>query len=63
MTRLYHDWCPFVVEVGGIEPPSESSLIWFSPSASMILGFPSPHASWQACNYGSFIVTGNVSKL
>ena len=51
------------MEVGGIEPPSESSLIWFSPSASAILGFPSLYASQQAYSYGSFMVTGNVSKL
>ena len=45
-----------VVEVGGIEPPSESTLIQFSPSASTILGFPSPHASQQAYDYGSFML-------
>ncbi len=52
-----------MVEVGGIEPPSESLLTSFSPSAATILGFPSPVASRRAAGYGSFMITGNASKL
>ena len=52
-----------VVEVRGIEPPSESMHTQFSPSASMVLGFPSLHALWRACGYGSFSFTGSASKL
>ena len=60
---LYQSFSPFMVEVRGIEPPSESMPTQFSPSASMVLGFPSPHAPWRACGYGSFIFTGSASKL
>ena len=49
--------------VRGIEPPSESMPTQFSPSASMVLGFPSPHAPWRACGYGSFIFTGSASSF
>ena len=52
-----------VVEVRESNPPSESMPTQFSPSASMVLGFPSPHAPWRACGYGSFIFTGSASKL
>ncbi len=45
-----------LVEVRGIEPLSEDSGLWFSPSAAMILNFPLPHASWRAYGIGSFIV-------
>ena len=53
----------YVVEVRGVEPLSESSLIRLSPSEAKDLGFPSPNAPWRAVGYGSFIFTGNVSKL
>ena len=52
-----------MVEVRGVEPLSESSLIRLSPSEAKDLGFPSPNAPWRAVGYGSFIFTGNVSKL
>ena len=52
-----------MVEVGGIEPPSESLLTSFSPSAATILGFPSPDASRRAAGYGSFMITDDASKL
>ena len=52
-----------MVEVGGIEPPSESMLTSFSPSAATILGFPSPDASRRAAGYGSFMITDDTSKL
>lgn len=60
---LYQYLSTKVVEVGGIEPPSESLLTSFSPSAATILGFPSPVASRRAAGYGSFMITGNASKL
>ena len=55
----YFNHCSTVqdmVEVRGIEPLSEDSGLWFSPSAAMILNFPLPHASWRAYGVGSFIV-------
>ena len=60
---FYHLRGDVVVEVRGIEPPSESTPVQPSPSASKVLGFPSPHAPWRACGYGSFMITGNASKL
>ena len=60
---LYQSFRPFMVEVRGIEPPSESTPIWSSPSAAIDLGFPSPNALWRAFDYGSFIITGGISKL
>ena len=60
---LYQKLVLNMVEVGGIEPPSESLLTSFSPSAATILGFPSPVASRRAAGYGSFMITGNASKL
>lgn len=60
--RAYPDLY-YMVEVGGIEPPSESLLTSFSPSAATILGFPSPVASRRAAGYGSFMITDDASKL
>ena len=52
-----------MVEVGGIEPPSESLLTSFSPSAATILGFPSPVASRRAAGYGSFMITDDAAMF
>ena len=45
-----------MVEARGIEPLSEDSSLWFSPSASSVLGFPRPNASRRAYGFGSFIM-------
>ena len=42
-----------LVEAAGIEPASENHLIRLSPSAAILLGFPSRIAEWQAIRYGS----------
>ncbi len=42
----------YLVEPGGIEPPSENHLSQLSPSAAGLLGFPSPNADRQAFGYG-----------
>ena len=42
-----------LVEATGIEPVSENHLPWFSPSAAVLLRFPSLNAERQALSYGS----------
>ncbi len=53
-----------LVEAAGIEPASESHLIQLSPSAAVLLGFPSRIADRQAMRYGShYAVTESVATL
>ena len=48
-----------LVEMGGIEPPSEKYLPWLSPSAVNVLNLPYHGARWQATRLGSsWCVTG-----
>ena len=56
--------CPFafLVEAAGIEPASENHLIQLSPSAAVLLRFPSRIAERQAMRYGShYAVTVGVA--
>jgi len=53
----------FVVEVRGIEPLSEDSGSWLSPSADGVLNFPRPDARRQAAGFGSFILPGSPQSL
>ena len=52
-----------LVEVRGIEPLSEDSGSWISPSADGDLGFPTPAALRQAAGIGSFILPGSPQSL
>ena len=46
--------CPlFLVEMGGVEPPSENPLTELSPGAVYLLEFPSSNADKQASDLGS----------
>ena len=47
----------FMVEVTGVEPVSEKSAIYLSPSAVYVLTFPHRHAHKQAYLISSFINT------
>jgi hypothetical protein len=52
-----------LVEMGGVEPPSESALTGTSPGAAGFAGrcaspFPSGQANRQACPSGSFMMHG-----
>ncbi len=47
--------CALMVEARGVEPLSEIPKTWASPSAAVLLRFPSSSAEWQALDYGSFI--------
>ena len=52
-----------VVEMGGVEPPSESTLTGTSPGAAGCFDarthpFPSSQANTQACHSGSFMIHG-----
>lgn len=46
------------MEVRGIEPLSEDSAVWLSPSAGGVLTFPPPRAHRQARGFSSFIKPG-----
>ena len=51
--------CVFtMVEVRGIEPLSEDSVVQFSSSAVCILTFPPRHARRRAYRFSSFMVPG-----
>lgn len=52
---LYQYLSTKVVEARGIEPLSEDSATWASPSAACVLEFPHVHAHRQAYTLGSFI--------
>jgi len=52
-----------LVEVRGIEPLSEDSNPWISPSADSDLNFPPPAARCQAAGLGSFILPGSPQSL
>ena len=51
------------MEVRGIEPLSEDSGSWLSPSADGGLNFPPPAARRQAAGIGSFILPGSPQRL
>ena len=51
------------MEVRGIEPLSEDSETWISPSADGGLNFPPPAARRQAAGLGSFILPGSPQSL
>ena len=56
------------MEMGGVEPPSESTLTGTSPGADGYCGepnrlFPSPKASRHALGSGSFIIHGVLKAL
>ena len=53
---MYQSTVHYLVEAGGIEPPSENHLPQLSPSAADLLGFPSSAAERQAADYGSRLV-------
>ena len=58
--------CPFLflVEAARVELASENHLIQLSPSAAVLLGFPSRIAERQAMRYGShYGVTEGVATL
>ena len=57
-----------LVEMGGVEPPSESTLTEISPGADGYFGdpcrlFPLPKASRHALGSGSFIIHGALKAL
>ena len=52
-----------MVEVRGIEPLSEDSDPWRSPSADGDFKFPPPAALRQAAGLGSFILPGFPQSL
>ena len=52
-----------MVEMGGIEPPSESTLTATSPGADGLLYFPRPGASRHAPGFGSFMMRGTVKAF
>ena len=56
-------WHPGLVEVRGIEPLSEDSSPWFSPSADGGLNFPPLDARRQAARLGSFMVPATPQSL
>jgi len=56
-------WHPVLVEVRGIEPLSEDSNPWISPSADSGFKFPPPAAHCQAAGLGSFILPGSPQSL
>ena len=53
----------FLVEMGGVEPPSERISSGTSPGAESCLRFPSPGANSHAQGSGSFIVHGALKAL
>ena len=53
----------FLVEAGGVEPPSENVLTGTSPGADGLLRFPSQSASRHALRVGSFMVHGALKAL
>ena len=53
----------FLVEMGGVEPPSERISSGTSPGAESCLKFPSPSANSHAQGSGSFIVHGALKAL
>ena len=52
-----------MVEVGGVEPPSESTSLRLSPGADRSLEFPRAQVKGQTCAFGSFIVHGALKAL
>ena len=54
---LYPYLRSYLVEVTGVEPVSEKSAIYLSPSAVYVLTFPQMHAHKQAYIISSFINT------
>ena len=53
----------FLVEAGGVEPPSENVLTGTSPGADGLLRFPSQSASRHAQRVGSFMMHGALKAL
>ena len=53
LDTLYQNCGSYLVEVGGVEPPSENCLPRLSPSAVAVLNLPHRIAQRQAIRLGS----------